>query len=392
MQPSIDFSGDTARKRTLENSIGRKDGRVTSTRTSSTLKSFTMGLAASYELDIWGKLRDTRNAAKLLAEASRADVESAAITIAAEITELWLRLAEQRSQLKLLKEQLELNKKQLELIELRQRKSLATALDVYQQKQILAQTQSQIPLAEIEEKAALYKIAILLGKAPTKCPELKVAKLPEYQPLPFTGIPADILENRPDLRSEKLKIESADWNVAAAKANRLPAIKLSGAASVFADSTGSGSTILDNWYLNLASGLTAPLWDGKRRKSEVRRLRAAADSQLLSYRKSILSALNEVEDAILREKKQEEYLAARLRQAEFSAAAFAEAKRRYMNGLNDYLPVLQALESKQKLDREIIQIKGKLLNYRTALYRSLGGRWAAEIINNQLEEKNNHDN
>ncbi|MHC4873736.1 MAG: efflux transporter outer membrane subunit, partial [Planctomycetota bacterium] len=380
LQPSIDFSGDTSRKRTLENTIGRKDGRVTRTRTASTLKSFALGLAASYELDVWGKLRDTRKASKLLADASRADVESAAITLTAEITELWLKLAEQRSKLKLLKDQLDLNKKQLELIELRQRKSLATALDVYQQRQIVAQTQAQIPLSEIEEKATLYKIAILLGKPPTKCPELKVSELPGYRPLPATGIPADILENRPDLRAAKLRLESADWNVAAAKADRLPALKLSGTASVFADSTGSGSAILDNWYLNLASGLTAPLWDGKRRKAEVIRLRAEADSQLLSYRKSILAALNEVEDAILRETKQQEYLAARLKQEKFASNSYKEAKERYMRGLNDYLPVLQALESKQKLDREIIEIKAKLLSYRTALYRSLGGRWTMEII------------
>lgn len=381
LQPTVNLNADASRKKSLENVIGKKDGKTTKTRTETVLKEYALGLAASYELDLWGRIRDSHKASTLLASASYADLESAAVTIAASITEDWINICEQRSTLKLLKKQLELNKKQLELIELRQRNGIASALDVYQQKQILAQTEAQIPLAEAEEQATLHRIAILLGKPPRTKLDIKSDTLPEYTVLPATGLMAETLKNRPDLRAARMRIESADWNVASAKADRLPAITLTGSTAFNTDSTGSFSTIFENWYLNLAAGLTAPLWDGHRRKAEVMRLKAEADRLLVSYRQQVLEAIKEVEDAILNEKKQYVYLEARLKQAGFSSSSYEEAKERYLRGMNDYLPVLQALESLQNLEREIIQIKAELLMQRVALFRSLGSTWTTEIIN-----------
>ena len=117
----------------------------------------------------------------------------------------WTAIVAQNLQTEVILRQLESNKTSLELIELRFRKSLATALDVYQQRQAVAGTESRIPLAELRAALLRNELAALLGRTDFQSIEISTGKLPVIGPLPAIGIPADVLANRPDVRQAGLR-------------------------------------------------------------------------------------------------------------------------------------------------------------------------------------------
>ncbi|MBT8358653.1 MAG: efflux transporter outer membrane subunit [Deltaproteobacteria bacterium] len=341
-----------------------------------TVTDYSLGLMSSYELDLWGKIRSEQEAAILQTSASREDFYTVAMTLAAEVTELWINIISQRMQKHLLTEQLKTNLIQLELVNLRFRKAMVSALDVYQQKQVVEKVKGQIPLVEWQERLLFHKLALLLGKAPGS--EIKISRntLPVVEEIPSIGIPADILSRRPDVRSAGLRLKALDWKVAAARADRLPSLDLTASLQYNSQSL---DLLMDNWIIGLAGNLTAPIWDGKRRKAEVNRQIALADENLASYRSTVLTAIKEVEDALISEAKQKEHIQALNNELEAAQSALNEARERYRNGLNEYLPVLTQLLLVQNLEIDFIQKKTQLLLFRISLHRALGGTWMNDV-------------
>jgi outer membrane protein, multidrug efflux system len=337
---------------------------------------YNLGLASRYELDLWGRIRSGRRADLLSASASREDLNAAAISLAANVVTRWIGVQSQRMQIELLKQQLKANLTLLELVELRFRKSLASALDVFQQRQVVAQSRALLPLVEQSERQLLNELAVLLGRTPFALPHIDVETLEIPADVPATGIPAQMLEMRPDIRSAMLRLQSADWEVAAARADRLPNISLTARATYQSDEL---SLLFDNWLLNLAGNLTAPLLDGRSRSAEVERQRAVVAEKLAAYRGLVLNAIREVEDALVGEAKLREHIAELQIQLEAARNALNEARSRYRSGLNDYLPVLTQIFSVQNLERTLIQRKADLLVARVDLYRALGGTWTETL-------------
>ena len=218
--------------------------------------------------------------------ASQEDIYTAAMTLAAEVTTQWVNIISQRMQKRLLEGQLKTDLTYLELVELRFRKGMASALDVLQQKQVVEKIKARMPLVEVQESLLLNSMALLLGRAPAQDLKITRSELPVLDELPATGIPADVLSNRPDIRSKGLRLKALDWKVASARADRLPSLNLSATAKLSAESL---DLLLDNWLLGLASSLTAPIFDGGRRKAEVDRQEALADQNLASYRATVLT-------------------------------------------------------------------------------------------------------
>jgi outer membrane protein TolC len=136
---------------------------------------------------------------------------------------------------------------------------------------------------------------------------------------------------------------------------------------------------MDNWIIGLAANLTAPILDGNRRKAEVDRQLALADENLASYRSTVLTAIKEVEDALISETKQREHIEALEREIEAAKNALNEARERYRKGLNEYLPVLTQLLTVQNLEIDLIQKKTQLLLNRISLHRALGGTWMKDV-------------
>jgi NodT family efflux transporter outer membrane factor (OMF) lipoprotein len=332
---------------------------------------------SNYEIDLWGRIRSEREAALISASATREDINTAAITLAAAVTERWARIISQRMQKRLLEQQLDTNSTLVELVQLRFRKSLSSALDVYQQRQIVERSRAQIPLVEQNERLLLNELAILLGKPPQSAPTIQRQTLDIPSDVPSTGLPARLLIARPDVRAADLRLQAADWQVAAARADRLPSIRMTAVAAYQA---GELDLLLDNWLLNLAANLTAPLYDGRRREAEVERTRAVVDENLAVYRRIVLTAIKEVEDALVSEQKLRRHIKGLAAQLNAAQNALTEAGQRYRKGLNDYLPVLTQLVAVQDLERDLIQRKADLLVVRVSLYRALGGTWTDSLV------------
>ncbi|WP_320174519.1 efflux transporter outer membrane subunit [Maridesulfovibrio sp.] len=364
LYPKLDGKG------TYTNSRSGNDGTEGSKGSTST-DSHKLGLAASYELDLWGKIEAEAASGELDYLSSRENVNSAAMTVASEVVKRWLEIQLQRKKKAIYQKQLETNETYLELIELRFRNSLSTALDVFQQRETVARTKALIPPVESQEQLKLHELAYLLGR-PAGAIDVATADFPDLPNLPGLGIPLDLLSMRPDVRAAGLNLQSSDWAVSAARADRLPSMTLSAEAML---SSAQLANIFSGWLTTLTSSITGPIFDGYQRKAEVERTRAVVDERMLNYKDTVFTAFKEVQDSLVQEKWQHEYIEARKNQLEAAKLNLQEAGSRYLQGLEDYLPVLSALVSVHDLEINIAQDEADLLSYRVGLYRALGGTW-----------------
>ncbi len=347
-----------------------------SANSSHTAREYSVGLMSSYELDLWGKIRSQQEAANLEAGAVREDLNAAAVTLAAEVAIRWANIISRRMQKSLLEKQLKTNETYLELVELRFRKAMASALDVYQQRQLVEQVRAEIPLVESGEQLLLHEMALLLGKPPRTRLEINRNNLPIPVQTPATGLPADLLLSRPDVRAAGLRLQSADWDTAAARADRLPAIRLTAQAIYSGDEI---VRVFDNWLISLAGNLSAPILDGNKRVAEVDRTEAVADENLAAFRETALTAVKEVEDALAGEAGQRLHIEGLEREIDAANNALNEARERYRKGLNDYLPVLAELLAVQRLERDLVLQRTELFINRINLHRALGGVWTRSL-------------
>lgn len=337
---------------------------------------FSLSAAASYEIDVWGRLDAVDDAAELDLFAGRNDVESLAMTLVSQVAETWFLLLESRATLALLEDQVKTNEQFLELVQLRFSVGQARAVDVYQQRQQLMAVRSQIPLVKARIGGLERALAVLVGKAPGGNEIAASKALPQLDALPETGVPSQLLEDRPDLRAARLRVASQDRRVAAAIADRFPALRLTGSTGYQADSV---EDLLDRWVWSIAGSLVLPILDGGRRKAEVARQKAVLDERLAGYSQAMLGAFKEVEDALDGERNQRVYVSELEAQLAVARAALRESRARYAQGLTDYLPVLQALASVQNTERTLIGARRQMLSYRVQLHRALGGRWTEEL-------------
>ena len=334
-----------------------------------------LGLTAGYEVDLWGRVRATRDAAALAAQASRQDVDATALLLSAQVASTWYQLLDQLGQLALLDDQIRTNEKYLEVMNVRFRsaqRGVVSAVDILQQQQLVESARADKHLAELQRQVLEHQLALLLGQAPDMAVAADKATLPDLPPQPATGVPAALIRRRPDLRAAELRLASASQEVAAAVADRFPALSLTARTEAWGDRVRG---LFDNWLATLAANLTAPILDGGRRAAEVDRTRAAAAQALHAYGQAALEAFQEVEDALAKEHQQQVYLASVERQLDLAAKASQETQNRYVKGADDYLRLLTAVRSLQNLQRTQLTARRQLIGYRIDLYRALGGGW-----------------
>jgi len=336
--------------------------------------SYSLGVAAGYEIDLWGRVASGRQSALHAMEAVRLDRETAAMTVAAETARLYFLWQQLQMKRQILQNQLEATYKMLSAIEKRFETARADALAVLLQRQRTAASEAALPPVEASIRTAEHALAVLIGVPPQQDLQLSVKPLPALPPVPESGLPAALLIRRPDLQAAWARLAAADWTVSAAQADRLPALTLTGTAAYQAEST---ARLFDNWAANLAAGLAAPLIDGGSRRAEVARTRAAADEKMAAYRHAVLESLAEVEDALTAERYQQEYVEAVDRQRAASALTADESFRRYTRGLESYFEALSAETVRQNLEVHVLQAKYDWIAGRVRLYRVLGGDWTS---------------
>ena len=328
------------------------------------------GILASYELDLWGRVAATKDAAVADYMTSAESLNTAAVTLAASITNTWYRLQTQHGHVRLLDSQLDNVNDTLKLIRMRYQYGQVTMTDVLQQEQLQKSTAADLVLAQSEKKVLEQQLNILLGNPPMAVISWNYKDLPALPALPDTGLPAELAARRPDLQQAWYRYESARYSVAVAKADRMPALSLKASFDSSAEDWGN---LFDAWVLNLAGNLAAPVFDGGHRQAEVDRTTAVASEALYDYTQSVLDALGEVETALARESAQVLYLDGTREQVELSRKILQQVQLRYSKGSEDFLAVLTAQEKLYGLERQLLTAQQQQLEYRVDLYRALGG-------------------
>ena len=362
LYPSLDIEGGAAR------SWSHNDRGATA-------NVFSVGAMAGYELDLWGRIDSSSQAATLDRQAGEAELAAAAISLSAEVASTWYQLVEQYGQQALVSSQLDTNTRVLELITLRFRRGKVGATDVLQQRQLVESNRGELANIESLIGVLVHRLAILLGTAPDSrvtAPQDELINLP---PLPVTGIPAELVQRRPDLRQGFYNLQAADQRTAAAIADRFPRISLFGSSDSVADDV---DDLFNNWLTNLTGNLVAPVIDGGRRRAEVDRNRALTEQSLSDYRQQLIDALGEVEDALLREQQQRALIDSLDKQQVLSKQVIGRVRDSYLYGAVDYLRVLDVLLTDQNLERTRLTAQRDLIDNRIALCRALAGGWTLE--------------
>lgn len=366
--PSINFNASAARKalETTANTGGPSSG----VGSSSSYSNFSAGPAASYEVDLWGNIN-----ARILEYESRTaaaafDVETASISVAAEIAGNWVELITVRETISLIKQQVETNTMLLELLELRFVNSMSTALDVLQQKEVVAKSRARIPPLEIREANLLNSISLLCGKASRKEISISTPTLKEIGTIPQVGIPAELLSNRPDIKSAGFRLTASKWALFQARADRLPSLTLNGS---FLLQHTSLQDILQNWIFTLASNLNATLFDGGKNRAAIDLASGVMDERLAAYQRAVFTAIMEVENSIAAQTHRTKWI--ELLKAELSTAQLAleEARNRYIKGIDSFIQVVTEELNVQNLEINLLEQKASLFKDRIALFRALGG-------------------
>jgi multidrug efflux system outer membrane protein len=335
---------------------------------------FSIGADASWEVDLFGRIRRGIEAAGADAESVYYDREALRVAIAGELATNYVQARLTQERLALARENLAIAEDNLQIAQWRVQAGLASSLDSEQARAARAQTAATIPSLEESFASATYRITVLTGRAPGALS----AELNAVKPVPrgsrdiAAGIPADTLRQRPDVRSAERSLAAATARIGVAQAQLYPALRLSGNIGTSAFSLGG---LFNSITGGILGGLTQTLFDGGRLRSQVRSQQAAAEGALATYRQSVLTALEDVENALAA------LNAARARQTEFAIALDAAnnsailARIQYRSGLTSFDQLLD-------VERSLVSARDGLASSRAAeslaliqLYRALGGGW-----------------
>lgn len=327
------------------------------------------GLSANYEVDLWGRIRAEKESKTVQSQASAEDLKAAMISVTSQIGENWISLISVYKQEDFFNKQLNLQNELLHLIKQRFPLAQSSALDIYQQQQTIEKIEAVLIRIKGSQRLIRQTLALLTGRAALE-QTLVRQDFPEIKAVPAVGLPADLIARRPDIRAAGLRLQSTEWEIAAAKADRLPALTLTASYNA---SSAHITSIFDNWFVNLAANLSGPIFDGKQRKAEVERTKAVAEERLAVYGRTVFTAIKEVEDALIQEDQYFQTLISLNKQRVLSEKTMREAKTRYLNGSSDFVHVIKEELNNLTIQQDLITSREQRIIARIRLYKALGG-------------------
>ena len=332
-------------------------------------------LSASYEVDFWGGKRAARDSAVFGVQASEFDRATVELTLLSGVANSYTQALALREQARIAELNLKNAQNVLHLVQTRFDAGSATALELAQQKSLVAEQQRRLPLVQQQAREALISLAALLGQ-PVQAlplPEQSFAQL--HWPDIASGVPSDLLSRRPDIASAEARLAAAQADVTVARAAMLPKITLTASLGSGAD---LAADLLRTTFYNLSSGLTAPIFNNGRLSAERDKAKARQDELLETYRGAIINGFADVEKALSSIRgldEQRQWQSEELTQAQ---TAFDIAQSRYQAGAEDLLTVLQTQRTLYAAQDLNVQLRLSRLQASIALYKALGGGW--EVI------------
>lgn len=343
---------------------------------------YNLGLFAAYEIDLWGRIRAESNASILEVEASAQDVQAAAISLAAELSLRYFELVAFVSEADLLEQQIRSNEDVLKILRAQFLNGNARVADVLRQENLVEQTVGDLALVRRDIRLRATQVSVLLGKQPTawQADELSTDRLPELTPVAKTGLPAEVLQRRPDIRAAYLRIQSADQSFAAALADLYPRISLSSRG----ETRGESADIFSNWLFSLAGNFLQPLFDGGQRAGVIERTRAELSEAINLFSAASIAAFGEVEAALIEEDHLRRYKSSLVVRTTRAVQIVEQLRESYLNQQSAFLDVLAAQTTLQNLQRELIRTSRDLVAARIALLRAAAG--TPELIRPPLRD------
>jgi NodT family efflux transporter outer membrane factor (OMF) lipoprotein len=341
---------------------------------------FQYGLDASWELDLFGRVRRSVEQARALSQAQSEALNDALIVLESEIVQSYVQLRGAQALKASQEENVKAAEQNLDLTQRRQQNGLTTELDVDQARTQLDDTRRQLPAYDGQVQQAMNALSVLIGDVPGAVDE----QLRESKPVPpipsvvDVGVPSALARRRPDIRQAEANLHAATANVGVAVASFYPDISLTGNIGMRA----LDASYLTNWashFYTAGPAVSLPIFSGGRLSAGLTLARAEQKEAALSYRATVLNALREVEDALVAyrvDRASRDLLQDTLDSAQVT---WDLARNQYDHGLASFINVLNA-ESTVLADRQtLVQENVQLVNDIVSLYRALGGGWEKTV-------------
>jgi multidrug efflux system outer membrane protein len=347
---------------------------------------FTGSFDLSYELDVWGRIRRSVEAARAEAGAAATDLEVVLLTLTADVARNYYLIRSLDNEKRVVEATIELRRDAVRLQETRNQAGLINEVDVTRARTELANVEAELHAIQRSRGQVEHALAVLCGEAPGS---FSVAALASSVPVPEVpvGLPSTLLQRRPDLVEAEQFLEASSARIGVAKAAFFPTIKLTSTAGLASADLG---TFL-NWQSRAASigpSIHVPIFEGGRNRANLAAAEARYEQSVASYRGAVLNAFREVEDALSDLGSLSSQSAAVNRALVSARDTAALANERYQRGLSSYLDVVDAQRIALQAERQEAQLRGQRAISTVLLVKALGGGWERASEEAALRMKN----
>lgn len=353
----------------------RSSGRTAGPEGDATTVSYFNGQATmSWELDVFGKITQQVKKAKADVRVSAAEYEAAMVALDAEIASVYLDILVSRAQLDVAQRHAESQLHILDITETRHSTGLVSKLDVAQAKTLYYSTISSIPLLEASIEADYNALAVLLGTNRIGLPQaiFTVHTIPENYQVPVMGVPIDLLRRRPDIVEAERNIDAAAAALGIARSAYLPSLSISAAVGTQAHRLSDLFTGPSFTY-SVAPTLSWTVFDGLARRAASREARQTLEIQVDNYNLTVLTAIQEVRNAIAKYTAEVKYITATKLVVENSEEAVRLSLDQYKSGLSDFYNLVEAQLNYLAYQNSLVEARGAALQALIDLYKALGG-------------------
>ncbi len=336
---------------------------------------YSAGISLSWEADIWGKIRNQKKGA--FAEYLQSEEVKKALqtTIVANVSSGYYNLLMLDAQLQIARQNLKLNDSTTKIIKLKYDAGQVTSLAIQQSEAQKLNAAQLIPLLEQNIAIQENALSVLTGSFPnSKQRSIRLSSI-EVKNNASIGIPSSLVSRRPDVRSAELALKVANANVGITKADLYPSLKITAQGGLNSFETSNWFNIPASLFGTIAGGLTQPLLNNKKVRTQYNIAVAEREKAVLSFRQAVLVAVSEVSNALVKVEKlalQEAFLQERVKTLQ---QATKNSNLLFKNGMAEYLEVLSAQANILQSELELANMKREQLIANIELYRSLGGGW-----------------
>ena len=338
---------------------------------------FQAGLDASWELDVFGGTRRNLEAATADLQAAVEDRRDVLVTLVGDVGSNYINLRGFQQQIDIAKKNLEAQKHTADIIQKRHDAGFVGGLDVANAKAQVATTAATIPLFESSARAAIYSLGVLLGREPAAL-EKELAKVAPIPPTPLeipVGLPSELLRRRPDIRRAEAQIHAATARIGVATADLFPRFFLTGSFGVTTSDVTKIGSLANNKFWSFGPSVTWPIFAGGRIYWNIKIQDALQEQALLTYEKTVLTALKDVETALVAYAKQQETRKSLSAAVVENRRAVDLATQLYLAGRSDFLNVTTAQRNLFVTEDALSQSTRTVDTNLVALYKALGGGW-----------------